>query len=295
MISIQEPVFKAKRTPQRVDALTRQMNHAIQVNFATGIKRFQRRIDPRKLEKAWEQGSFSHLMAAIPWDKMHEDLMPVAESMQDAHPEFAAQAIRALPSPVKSELRYDTENTRISRFIERRTGELITGITNEQQKVVQRAVFRTFNAAYTPREVANDIKMTVGLDARYANAVSNYHEKLLNSGKSPFVSQTMADHYATRLIDSRAMTIGRTETAYVKNYGQLYVWQQASSEGIIPDTATKGWNTQGPSPCEICDPMDGIEVLIYEAWELNNGDTVEVPNESHPNCFCDMYLNIDAA
>lgn len=295
MIHVCEPVLKAgRRTPKRVDALTAQMRNAIHVDFITGIKRFRNKVKPNELMRAWEKGSYSHLMAVIPWQDMHEEFKPLARTMEESHPGFAAAAIKALPAPTHNELRYDTKNPRISNFISRRTGELITDMSNEQEKVVRQAVFRTFNNAYTPRDVATDIKMTIGLNARYANAVHNYHSGLLNGGASPFVAQTMSNHYADRLLESRAMTVARTETAYVKNYGQLYVWQQASSSGLIPDTATKGWNAQGGDPCEVCDAMDGVEVLLYEAWELNNGDSVEVPNESHPNCYCDMYLNTDA-
>jgi hypothetical protein len=90
------------------------------------------------------------------------------------------------------------------------------------------------------------------------------------------------------------MMIARTETKNAINRGALAVWKAGRDQGLIDETATKEWVVDG-DPCEICEPMDGVQVPLDESWtiELLNGQEmqVEIPSQAHPHCYCGMELH----
>ena len=284
--------WKVTRTQKRLEALSKNMSNAVGISLIKGLKTFKSRVSKQAIYDAWLSKDYSKIIAITPWDKFSDDLAPFRDALGDASGEFADFAIDALPLPVSELLRYDTANPRVQSFIDKRVGELIVNVSTDQQKIVQEAISRSLDEAMTPDIVAGIIKDSIGLLPRQEAALRNMSKDLLYKGRTAQNVQAITGEYADRLLQQRAMTIARTEVQTTMNAGQLAVWREASNQGLLDvNTARKVWLTDG-EPCEICDPMDGVDVGLWEAWSLENGDVVDYPNEAHPNCMCTMTLDI---
>lgn len=286
-----KPRRKVTRTYTRVENLSKQMARAVQVNLITGIKKFKKKVNPDKLFEAWKTGSYGHIMETIPWYDLPADIEKVHDPLKQSSFKSSLISLEALPPPVKKGLRYDINNPAIKNFLNKRTGNLVTDITNDTQKVIQQSVQRSFTQALRPDQVGRMIKGNIGLLPRHAIAVDNYRIQLEKNGMAPDQVDTLTGKYQDRLLNYRANMIARTETRFATNHGQLSIWREAANQDLIDrSTAKKVWVTDG-APCEICDPMDGIAIPIDSLWVLNNGDQVEIPTESHPHCMCGMELD----
>lgn len=291
------PVQKAKapRTPKRLQALTNQMNKANHVSLLTGIRKFKTRVQPEKMFDAWKTGNYQKVLEVIPWEKLHDDLTPaVLASHRSALEGVAGFAIPKLPAPTQDGLRFDTSNSRLEKWVNTRTADLVMNIDATSRASIQQAVTASFDRALTPRRVADTIKDSIGLLPSQEKALRKYSDGLLARGRTIDNMYALSGAYADRLLDQRAMTIARTETKFALNRGQLAVWQNADSQGLIGKDAQKVWIVDG-RPCEICEPMDGVAVGLYEPWIITDAygsRAVEIPTDAHPNCMCDMTLEI---
>lgn len=303
MIVIREPKIlvrkarnpKLKTVYQRTKALSEHMGKAIKVSLLDGIKAFRSKVSTEALKKAWEHGSYGHLMGAIRWDDLHQDLLPVKEQLIAGVQSTSKVGLLSLPPNAQKQLRYDIKNPRIQRYIETHTSSLIQGITNDAHQVIARAVTKSFTHGLTPDMVAKQIKGSIGLLPSHSIAVERYEDGLLKQGVDFDRAATQVEAYQNRLLDYRANTIARTEVRGAVNFGQLEVWQQGADQGYINrDNAKKVWLTDG-NPCEICDPMDGIAVGLDDVWVPSTGEPCFVPTDVHPNCLCQMELDMGSA
>lgn len=284
---------RVSRTYKRVYALSQQMSNAVQVNFVRGIRTFKKRVSEAKVYDAWRTGDYQKIMQVIPWERLPEDLDGIVKPLERTINRTGKNVIESLPAPIQAEFRFDTKNPEIRDYLANTTGELITDISKNTQAIIQKAVTRSFDEALYPSDVAGMIKGSIGLYPRLENAVENYRQGLLRQ-KQPLSQERVGDlvgKYQDRLLNYRATMIARTETRNATNTGQLNIWQQAALQGLIDQhTAKKVWIVDG-RPCEICEPMDGIKIGLFEYWTLSTGDVVDTPSESHPNCMCGMEID----
>lgn len=292
-----EPVRKARkaqRTPKRLQALTSQMNRANELSLLGGIRKFKARIKPEESFEAWRTGNYQKVLEVVPWLDLREDLAAtVSDSHRSAFEKVSEFAIPRLPEPVKESLRFDTGNSRITRWLNTRTADLVMNIDQTSKQSIQQAVTASFNRALTPRQVAQTIKDSIGLLPQSEKALRKYSDGLIARGYTLDNMYKLSGAYADRLLNQRAQTIARTETKFALNRGQLAVWQSAQSQGLLGRDATKTWIVDG-RPCETCEPMDGVTVPLNEPWVITTPTgsyAVEIPTDSHPNCMCDMILD----
>lgn len=279
------------RTYARLSALSKRMANAVHVDIYHGLSTFKKKVSASKLEEAYKSKSYGEIMAVIPWDDMYEDLDPAWQKLHGNFLEAAKLTVPSLPTPMKREMRFDTKNPNIKRYLDRQTGTLIVNIKQNTLDIVQAAVQRSFTQALSPKRVADQIKGSIGLYPRQEVALYNYTRGLQESGVKPEKILTLSSKYEDRLLNQRAMTIARTETRFATNNGQLSIWKQGANEGYINrNKAKKVWIVDG-DPCPICEPMDGVAVGLDEMWILETGDICDVPTDSHPNCFCGMELD----
>lgn len=281
---------KVKPTYNKLAKLSDMMGNAVSVHLLKGIKSFRKDIDKNELAAALKKGP-AYLMREIPWEKFPVKIGPAIDGIVDAQNKAIKFSTEALPPNVNAGLRMDMSSPYYHDFVNTRIGELIQNVTADTQGIVQDAVAQSMNNALTPREVADKIVDSIGLNDRQANALDNYETSLRDQGYPETQISDMVDEYNDRLLSSRAMTIARTETRAATNNGQLLVWQEAASQGLIDKAkAMKVWIVDG-NPCPVCEPMDGIAVPLDGFWTLNTGETVDLPNQAHPNCYCGMELD----
>jgi len=271
------------------------MEGTVKADFIKGITTFKKRVSPSELMAAWKKGSYAHLMETIPWQDLPEDFDPFLQTLQKGVAGAADRTLELLPP---NELRFDMNNPNIRNYVNEVTGRLVVGIQNDTMRVVQNQVQRSFTEALNVSDVADNIRDSIGLHPRYEQAVHNYESGLRADGVDPDKVDELTSSYRDRLLDSRARTVAKTETRQATNYGQLTVWQQAQSQGLVKQEAQKVWVTckecitKTPSPCDLCYPMDGEMVPVSGFWTLADGSICEVPSDAHPNCNCGMTIDL---
>lgn len=282
------------RTYQRLDALSRNMGAAVGADLGRGLRKFKSLVQPQRVYDAWLTGNYEKVVDSIPWAELPEHLDRGLAKVGTTMGEAWGATLLQLPEPSRPELRWDTENPRVREHIAGRSRRNFVQLSEDSVRNIRAWTTASFDRALTPRQVADGIRDSIGLIPQHAVAVERYRQGLAAGGLlSPDRVQQLADEYADRLLDWRAMNIGRTETRLATNQGQLAVWQQAADHGLVDRaTAGKSWIVDG-NPCEVCDPMDGVTVALDEPWLLPNGDSVMVPTESHPQCMCGMEMVFD--
>jgi hypothetical protein len=274
------------------------MQKSVSVDLVHGIKTFRKRVHPEELRSAWETRNYSNVMKTIPWQYFPQDIEKMIGGLHKSVQGGGQTTIEMLPAPIQKSLRWDMKNPVIKNYLNEVTGRLVVNIQEETMKNIQQAVMRSYTNAAGTRDIASEIKGSIGLHPRYEAAVRNYENGLADSGLAPDEIQDKVEAYSDRLLDSRAQTIAKTEVRQASNYGQLTVWQAGQQQGLIKKEAQKIWVTcrecicKTPCPCEICEPMDGEPADIHGFWKLDDGTVCEVPSDAHPNCNCGMTIDI---
>ena len=291
------PRRSVTKTYTQLTRLSNRMGNAVSVNLVNGITTFKKRIPVGQLLHAWQTGDYGKVMGTIPWDKLPDDLQGGLDTIGNTVWAAGNFQLNSLPPNINKNLRFDITNPHIKGFIRNRTGELVRRIQADAQKTIQDAVARTFTETLTPRQVASQIKSSIGLLPAHERALANYRQGLQAGGMNGAQVEKLSDKYEDKLLTFRTNMIAQTETRLATNQGQLTVWQEGVRQGYIDKgTAKKEWVVDG-DPCETCEPMDGVRVGIDEPWQLEypNGDTkfVYIPTEAHPFCMCGMELHFD--
>lgn len=286
--------WKRTRTYARQTALANTMAKSVQVDLKNGLKKFKSRIQPERIYEAWLSGNWQKTLEFIPWESLPTDLSPVGQRLQRGIEDSAAFSRTALPEPVNEALRFDTRNPAIRDYMLQRSANLVVDIEADTKSFIQNAVARSFDEALTPRRVADIIKPSIGLYPGQVRALMNYQLGLEQQNVPREQVMEKVDEYHDRLLDYRAKMIARTETRFATNAGQQAVWEAASNQGLIDSESTmRRWIVDG-APCEICEPMEGVEVGLNEPWVITYPDggqeEVDIPTDSHPNCMCGMEL-----
>ena len=276
---------------KKIEGMTIVMSQAAKIDLVKGIERFKLRVSTAQMKAAFNSGDYKLVMTTVPWDKLPDDLQGTFGGFGKAATAAAKQTLKSLPPATSHALHNDAQNPRIMAYIETRTGNLIQNVKDDVKGHVKREIKNTLTSAATPRDVAEAIKGSIGLNERQGIALENFRAKLAVEGVAPDRLEEMAAGYESRLLNQRAIMIARTETRNATNYGQLAVWQEAASQDLLPEDTKKVWYVDG-HPCDVCAPMDGIGIPLDERWQLNNGDSVFIPSESHPNCMCGQQIDI---
>lgn len=220
--------------------------------------------------------AFDHVLAAIPFQP---DLAPVAAA--EAAREFE-QVVRNVDATLR--LSFDLHDPHFEQALRDDEARLVREVTQETRRAIVNALARASRDGLHPYEVAPQIRQMIGLTARQAQAVLNYRRALEKAGRKPDQVARMTDRYSKRMLDRRARTIARTETARAQVAGRLASYEQAAAHGLFdPSAAELEWGSVQTDPTEICAQLDGKRVPF--------GDTFDgLLPPVHPCCRCDVHL-----
>jgi hypothetical protein len=283
------PKWKSTKTFKRTEALTKTMSNAVRLDFHRGIMKFKKRINPESIYQAWLSKDYSKLYAVVPWQQLPDDMDQYAKSIGRVIKTSSDFAIDTLPPPISKDLRFDMKNPKLRSYVDNSVGGLVVDITKDTQDLIARTISRSFDNALTPRKVAELIKPSIGLYPGQVTALQNYRAGLEKQGVAPRRLEAQVSAYEDRLLDARALMIGRTETRDAFNQGQLSVWNTAADQGLIDrQTTMKQWITDG-NPCPLCIDLEEQGPIPFdENWESEEEDVDAPP--LHPNCYCDIEL-----
>jgi len=211
------------------------------------------------------------------------------------------RAIAELPQSMSVKMTFDATDVRAVQWARTRSGSLIKQIETEALTAVRSIIGEALSGEFTVLGAASRISRVIGLHDRWQTAVDNMYDRELSRLEELFpdmsidalqdMAEQLALDYRGQLINSRALTIARTEIIASQNTGQLISWLQASDNGVLDlNQAQKEWVTGpdgwvGIAVCEVCIELGGQRVPVLSVF--SNG---EATPPAHPNCRCNMNL-----
>ena len=240
--------------------------------------------------------------------------LPDPKPIQDALQTAAVQTGKYTATGF--DMSFTLDNPAVVQWVEKYTGDLITGITTETKNAVRSIVREGFIEGIPPRTQARQIRRIVGLTERDAGTVDRFLRGQLDAGIPTKRAETMADKMAKRLLKRRAENIARTEGIRAANRGQYVAWQDAADAGLIDTTRTRVvWiATEDSRTCPTCIVLDGKTVGFGEPFVSNvqavdftdNGDSFTIHSTkplktpvaeqtppAHPSGRCSLGLVFD--
>jgi len=188
---------------------------------------------------------------------------------------------------------FDVLNDRGLRFLQQHAARRVVEITDATREAL-RVLLAEMHAQGVPvgQQVAR-IKQTVGLTTQQVRTVEALRSRLDEDGVAPARVERLVERKVQDLRRQRALLIARTETAFAASAGQRESWRQMVDGGLFAaEEASRVWMTaEDEATCPICEPLDGQERGLDEAFVTEDGEPIEEP-PAHPACRCDVVLRI---
>lgn len=248
--------------------------------FLRAVRAVQLKLDVVNLEDALNRGQ---LETSVLWEALASELdSNLRAPLRAALLGGAGIADRRLPS---GSMRFDLTNPAAVRAVDTEVAHLVRDITAESRMAIRDLVRQSVQGAFDVRQLARQVKGSIGLTSQYATAVERYRTRLVDQGMAEGRALTRSQSYADRLLRHRATTIARTEVIRATNAGQQAVWNDAQQEGLLSLDAQREWIvTPDDRLCPLCAPMEGQVVGLQEPFQSQEG-SVDYP-PLHPNCRC---------
>ena len=186
----------------------------------------------------------------------------------------------------KSKVRFgfNAKSREAQAVAKRYAAEQVDRITKETKNALKRVISESIRDGIPPREAAKQIRESVGLNRPQALALKRYVRKL-----SPTLSTAAKEKAEIKLknkmIRRRAITIARTEVIDSLTGGVELAWGQAQKQGLLGNNAKKEWMTTPFGACNICQALDGDQVLLNKKFISKTLGALDRPT-AHPNCRC---------
>jgi len=173
---------------------------------------------------------------------------------------------------------FDVLSPEALKYAQQNAAKLITEITATARASIKLIIVEGIKAGASNQQIMNALRGTIGLNERWALAVSRYRTAQMELAEAKKISllraKKRARRYAEKLYRKRLLMIARTETAIAQSQGSLLSYKGIGVERV------RFYAAHGA--CEICASMDGSIYTIHQAFGI-------IP--VHPNCRCD-WLSI---
>lgn len=205
-------------------------------------------------------------------------------------------------------IRFDVTNERAVAWAEQNRLDLVRGFTQEQRTVARQVIVDGVQAGANPREIARDLRGSVGLTPSQADAVASYRRALeaqdyanalgrqLSDGRSdktiaaaqrrdaaltPEQIDQAVDRYRSNFVAYRAEVIARTESLRAVHAGNEELFRQAIARGDIhADQLTRTWNAAHDGRVRPSHrAMDGQERKLGQKFETGDGVLIAYPGD----------------
>ncbi len=195
---------------------------------------------------------------------------------------------------IKGAYRFDVTNTAALEAADALAADLLTAASDETKAIVRRLITRAYREQITARDTARMVKDVVGLNDRQATALANFRAGLVEDGVGDDAIAKQVGAYGKRLLTQRSKMIARTEIHKASHRGQHTLWKEAVKAGRLnPARARRFW-IPNDNACPWCEEIADINedgVTIDGQFLTPDGDMIDGPEDSHPQCECGQGLD----
>lgn len=238
-----------------------------------------------------EASSTEGFLNALPWTQFAEHLGQTVEPISGAVGRAISEELGTI-GHAGAKLSLTSVDALSHKYAQEQAGQLIRNISDSQRNTIRGILANAQAGNYTVDQAAREIRKGIGLHPAWANAVTNYENRLsaqpAPKGYSANRWQQTIDkrvaRYREQLIRKRSYNIARTEIITAENLGVYATWSQAIGSGAADVNSRKEW-APGPGACRICERLSG-EIVGWDA-PFSNGAMMP---PAHPSCRCSANL-----
>lgn len=291
---------------ERIDDATEAAEEAFHRDFRRALRGAIRATDLSSLEVAIRYGDENLADKSFDWSRMESNLVEALTGDTATSRELVAAADTGVeiaeriavgvglevPASLTEEA-LDAARKRVGRAGLQRAKDL----TDESRRGVRKLIREAFQPNRSITDIASQLSRTVpasnvaelmGLNERQAEALGKKVYGWLNDPSlKPSDIQRMIDAERARMIESRALSVARTEAVQAANRGMLATWEKGK------DGAFKGylkeWVSRAKGACPRCAAFDGKKAEMSEDFVSDLGERAPCP-EIHPGGYCGMRL-----
>lgn len=284
---------KDEKAQTSVRVLAARNESAISNGFQQAIVNSQEAIVLGDLSQAIATGDIFGAEQATRPDKFESELTSVTNGYSEAFAAGANSAHSELPKRMqKLANSIDMLSPAATGLLNEEGSRLVTNVSNQTRRAITESLEDVVLRGVPPTRAARQIRDLVGVNRVQAGALIKQREALEAQGVKQSVIDKIIARRTKKMIRQRAKTIARTEAIRAVGQGRQRMWDQLGEEGIVPPNTQKKWITamdeRVGSDHRV---MNGEVVGIGEAFFIpETGQSVQVPNESRPNCRCTAIL-----
>ena len=279
----------------------------------------------RKLGRSWtdivewlrDRNALADVEARISAGDIDGAIQGVTEAAEkfasDLHAAFVSAATkeaefidRQVPDAL---VRFDQTNHRAVAWAQQNQAELVQGLSQEQRQVVAQTIADGVKLGTNPREVARDLRASIGLTPSQAQAVASYRTALENGDLSNALARelgdgrydatlraamrdgrsipqsridAMVDRYRANFVAYRAENIARTDGLRAVHQGADEALQQAIARGDVDkNDIEQTWNhsNRARHPRKTHAAMNGQRRKFGEPFESGSGVKLRYPGD----------------
>lgn len=286
-------IVKASSEWRAIHAVADRLVPSLRRAFLDAVARASASVTWSEVVAAMERGDFGLLQRIGFSGTLGNELRATLRPVLDRAIVGGGNAtVQRMPASVQAVVRFDLTNPRAVEAVDQQVATVVRELVNVNHQAVQSVIRQGFTRGVAPRDMARQMRESIGLTPQYALAVDRYRAGLEEQGVSLGRQQQLAGAYAERLRRLRAVTVARTETIRAANAGQQAAWGTAVQERVLERDVRQVWIvTPDDALCPIC---EGIEAQYPDGIPL--GSMFQTPDgpvqgpPAHPNCRCALGL-----
>lgn len=298
---------------ERLERLVANLAPKFRDRFLAVIRTIQSRTTLDELEELVRRGDVGQALIGA-----EQAIQPLVRNWQEAFQFSGLQTAQRISAAADELLSFNSIGPRAVAVLQRNGLRLVRGLSAEQRTTMLDVLQRGIMDARNPREVARELRSSLGLTPKQVAAVANYRRLLREQssealrralrdrrfdarvlGDEPIpadVVDRMVARYRERMLAYRAETIARTEMlAAVNEANNEGLLQAAEANLIDPRTITQGWVvTQDGRQRDSHDFMAGQLQPLGRPFNSGLGNLLrfpgdpDAPAEDRANCRCGL-------
>lgn len=293
-------------TERQLEALAMSLERSLSRDLSRTLLQIQRGVPLSAVERAILRRDIETAVDLLGFDQIRSAVSAIPSGTIPLRDASWLSALRDLPNRILTQplvvVSFDAfaalNQDRAAAFTRLQLDQ-ITGVTDESRAAIRDAIGRALVRGTPPRELARQIRDTLGLNRRQVAALEKFRAALVAEGRDPAQIDRMAARRAAQLLRDRAENVARTSLIGTLNDAKRLQWERLVREGKLdPNEWEQIYKTADDErvDCVLCAPFDERTAPIGGLFtpdpaKVKPGTPATISGPIlHPRCRCVTVL-----
>lgn len=202
-----------------------------------------------------------------------------------------ALSLRSTIPHTRGDVAFDRNDPYLIDEMRQSGGIFWDGLLRETVRAIKDEVERSYFNGDGGSILADRLELVAGLTPDQAESLDRIRKTLAKGPLSPVQREQSLRNTATKMRQTRAERITRTEISRIAHSGAVAYLRQMARKGLLDyNTTMVKWETHADErTCTVCGPLDGVTTVI--GGQFSPGVTSP---PVHPHCRCSLSVNYSA-